>query len=53
MLKQVKSTSGAKLLKRQGLKHNIQDLFARIYVGGRTGMRNHRNTGTLNQNRHG
>jgi hypothetical protein len=40
MIKQVKRTSGAKILKRQGLKHNIQDLFARIYVGERTTCEN-------------
>jgi hypothetical protein len=38
MLKQVKRTSGAIKQKRQGLDHKIQDLFARIHIGGRTGL---------------
>jgi hypothetical protein len=38
MLKTSERTSGAIILRRQGLDHEIQDLFARVYVGGRTGM---------------
>jgi hypothetical protein len=46
MLKQMKRTSVAIKQRRQGLDHKIQDLFARVYVGGRTSMRNLGNTGT-------
>jgi hypothetical protein len=49
MLKQVKRTSGAIKQRRRGLDHKIQDLFARIHIGGRTDLWNHRNTGTLNK----
>jgi hypothetical protein len=38
MLKQVKRTLGAIKQKRQGLDHKIQDLFARIHIGGRTDL---------------
>jgi hypothetical protein len=38
MLKQIKRTSGAIKQKRQGLEHKIQNLFARICIGGRTGL---------------
>jgi hypothetical protein len=34
----VKRTSGAKLKRRQGLKHKISDLFVMISIGGRTGL---------------
>jgi hypothetical protein len=38
MLKQMKRTSGTIMQRRQGLDHKFQDLFARIHIGGRTGM---------------
>jgi hypothetical protein len=51
MLKQVKRTSGAIKQRRQGLDHKIQDLFARIHIGGRTGMQIQESPGALNQKR--
>jgi hypothetical protein len=53
MLKQIKRTSGAIKQRRQGLERKIQDLFVKVYIGGRTGMRKHRNPGAINQNGHG
>jgi hypothetical protein len=47
MLKQIKRTSVAIKQRRQGLDHKIQDLFARICIGGRTGMQKLRNSRAL------
>jgi hypothetical protein len=51
MLKEMKRTSVKRIWVRQGLKHKNHDLFVKILKGGRTGMQNRENPGTLNQNR--
>jgi hypothetical protein len=53
MLKQIKRTSCAIIQRRQGLDHKIQDLIARICIGGGTDMQKGKNPRSLNQNRHG
>jgi hypothetical protein len=47
MLKQIKRTSVSIKQRRQGLEHKIQDLFVKVYIGGRTGMQKLRNLGAL------
>jgi hypothetical protein len=50
MLKQIKRTLDAIKQRRQGLECKIQDLFVKVYIGGRIGIQIHRNPGSLNQN---
>jgi hypothetical protein len=47
MLKQIKRTSSAIKQRRHGLERKIQDLFVKIYIGGRTGMQKHIKPGAL------
>jgi hypothetical protein len=49
MLKQIKRTSVAIKQRRQGLEHKIQDLFVKVYIGGRTGMQNIETEGLLKE----
>jgi hypothetical protein len=47
VLKHKKRASGGIIQGRQGLVCKIQDLTARIFLGGRTGMQNCENSGAL------
>jgi hypothetical protein len=47
MLKHKKRASGGIIHGRQGLVFKIQDLTARIFLGGRTDMQNCENSGAL------
>jgi hypothetical protein len=50
MLKQMERTSGAIKQRRQGLDHKIQDLFARICIGGKTACETKKVQGLLIKN---
>jgi hypothetical protein len=53
MLKSSEKASSAIIRRRQGLDYKIQDLIARVLIGGRTSMQIYENPGALKEKRLG